>query len=98
MSGANEALRPDEPRALTELKAMVAERCKKFGMQSFSDNLAELVTACFDAGRETGIEESLTAARAGFENSMERYVIVGPSGMAAAMLNYIRALKDCPNE
>lgn len=44
-------------------------------------------------GREEIVEECLQAARRGFEESMRNYVLIGPSGMAMAMINAIRALK-----
>jgi len=38
------------------------------------------------------IEACANAARSGFERSMDSYALIGPSGMAMAMINSIRAL------
>ncbi len=39
------------------------------------------------------IEECANAARDGFEKAMGKYVLIGPSGMAMQMINYIKELK-----
>ena len=46
--------------------------------------------------REEVIAECPKAARDGFEAAMKDYAMIGPSGMARTMLNYIGALASRP--
>jgi len=46
--------------------------------------------------REAVIAECPKAARDGFEAAMKDYAMIGPSGMARTMLNYIGALASRP--
>jgi len=44
------------------------------------------------ACRKQAIEDCTKAARAGFERAMADYTMIGPGGIAAQMINSIRAL------
>jgi hypothetical protein len=57
---------------------------------------ANFSSASASVTREEVIAECPKAARDGFEAAMKDYAMIGPSGMARTMLNYIGALASRP--